>query len=116
MDRMRTPIWPNNGGSIVVVGDSSQLTVSFVDVPEFSSTGANNFAVTLRADGSVTIVYGSVTANDGLVGVTPGGGADNSGPTYLSSGSTYPVLGTTYYLFTGGDPFDLDGASLYFGL
>ena len=112
------PLWddlsPNNGGQVVVEGDSSELTVSFVDVPEFFNTGANNFAVTLRADGRVTIGYGSVTASDGMVGVTEGGGAADLGPTDLSAGSTYPVTGTTYELFNFGNSFDLGGTTLDF--
>ncbi|NIM61952.1 MAG: hypothetical protein GTO30_09930 [Acidobacteria bacterium] len=83
-------------------------------MPEFFSSGANNFAVTLASDGSVSIVYGSVTANDGIVGVTEGGGAADPGETDLSAGGPFSVNGTTYERFTFSDPFDLDGATLEF--
>ncbi len=104
---------PNNGGLVLASGDASSMTVSFIDVPEFLSTGANNFAVTLNSDGSYQIDYGSVTASDGLAGTTEGGGAANPGETDLSAGGPYPKLGTTYEQFTSGDN-DLSGESLVF--
>lgn len=110
------PLWddlsPNNGGEVLVGFDSGSATISFVDVPEFVATGANTFHVTLRSDGSVTVVYETVTASDGLAGVTEGGGAADPGPTDLSAGTTYPVSGTTYELFTGGNAFDLSNTTL----
>lgn len=105
------PLWddlsPNNGGQVIATRDTDIFTVSFIGVPEFMVTGANTFSVTLRADGSVTIEYGSVTASDGLVGLTEGGFAANPGETDLSAASSLSVVGTTYELFTFGDPFDL---------
>ncbi len=111
-DRPRiAPLWddlsPNNGGQVTVDMDTDAFTVSFIGVPEFYATGANTFSVTLRADGSVTIEYGSVSANDGLVGVTEGFGAANPGETDLSAATSLSVAGTTYERFTSGDPFDL---------
>jgi hypothetical protein len=106
---------PNNGGSVSVAFGASSVTVNFVGVPEFVSTGANTFSVTLHADGTVGIVYGAVSALDGIVGVTQGGGAANPGETDLSAGGPFSAVGTTYEQFTGAaDPFDLDGASLTF--
>lgn len=105
---------PNNGGVVIAEGDSSSMTVRFVRVPEFPATGSNTFAVTMRSDGSVEIVYGTVTALDGLVGVTPGGGAANPGETDLSAATSLSVVGTTYELFTASDPFDLDERTLSF--
>jgi hypothetical protein len=105
------PLWddlsPNNGGQVIANRDTGTFTVSFIGVPEFISTGANSFSVTLRADGSVTIEYGLVSANDGLVGLTEGGFAANPGETDLSAATSLSVVGTTYELFIFGDPFDL---------
>ncbi len=105
---------PNSGGMVIVSGDASSWTVEFQDVPEFISTGANSFAVTLRSDGGVEIAYGAVSALDGLAGVSEGGGAADPGPTDLSAAAGLSVVGTTYQLFTAGDPFDLQGLTLEF--
>lgn len=106
---------PNNGGLVVVEEGAASWTVSFIGVPEFSATGANTFSVTLEPSGRVTIAYGQVTALDGLVGVSPGGGAANPGESDLSTGGTWSVSGVTFEQFTGAaDPFDLAGAILVF--
>ena len=113
------PLWddlsPNNGGSVTVEQSASAWSVTFDGVPEFSSTGANTFTVTLHADGAIDIDYGAVSALDGLAGITEGGGAADPGESDLSAGGPFSATGTTYELFTGaGDPFDLSGASLSF--
>lgn len=106
---------PNNGGSVFATFASGSLTVTFDSVPEFVATGSNTFSVTMAADGTVTIDYGSVTALDGIVGLTPGGGVANPGETDFSAGGLFSASGTTYERFTGSsDPFDLDGATLVF--
>ena len=105
------PLWddlsPNNGGLILASTDfATQLTIEFIDVPEFFTTGANNFSVTLHADGQVDFDYGSVTATDGLIGATPGNGA-------LSMSVDLSVLGggdvsdSLVELFGFGNPYDL---------
>ncbi len=108
------PLWddlsPNNGGSVAVEFGAGSLTVIFDSVPEFSATGANSFAVTLRSDGSYTIAYGAVSAVDGIAGATEGGGAADPGPTDLSAGGPFPAAGTTYEI----DPADLSGLTLEF--
>lgn len=105
------PLWddlsPNNGGQVVVTRDTGAFTVSFIGVPEFISTGANTFSVTLRDNGSITIEYGSVSASDGLVGLTEGFGASDPGETDLSAASSLSAVGTIYELFTLVKPFDL---------
>jgi hypothetical protein len=103
---------PNNGGIVMVESDTGSWSVSFVGVPEFISTGANSFTITLFPDGTVGVDYGSLTALDGIAGVTEGGGAANPGESDLSSSPTWPVLGTTYEQFVSGDPVDLSGLSL----
>ena len=105
---------PNNGGQVLLTRDAGSATVSFVGVPEFVSTGSNSFDITLAADGTVTIAYGAVSATDGLVGVTPGGGSADPGETDLSAALSLSVNGTTYEQFGTGDAFDLSGAVLTF--
>lgn len=112
------PLWddlsPNNGGQVIAESDATSFTVSFQNVPEFFATGSNSFSVTLNADGSVQIAYGAVSATDGLVGVTEGGGAANPGETDLSAAPNQSVVGTTFEQFTFGDGFDLSGVTLDF--
>lgn len=112
------PLWddlsPNNGGFVFFNQGVDTFTVTFQNVPEFFATGANTFSVTLGSDGSVGIDYGSLTAADGLAGVTEGGGAADPGATDLSASPSQPVAGTTYELFDFGNPNDLSGASLDF--
>lgn len=106
---------PGGGGQVTAEWNAGQLTVSFVNVPEFVSTGSNTFSVTLHASGQVTIVYGAVSALDAVTGISKGTGSPNPGESNLSSGAVWPALGTTYEHFTGAlDPFDLDNLSLNF--
>jgi hypothetical protein len=105
---------PNNGGLVIADGDSASMTVTFSGVPEFPGTGSNTFSVTLFATGNYIVSYGGVTAVDGLVGTTQGGGAANPGPTNLSAGGPFGRSGTTYELFNAGNPFDLAGSVLVF--
>ncbi len=75
-------------------------------MPEFSSTGANNFSVTLFADGQVNFDYGSVTATDGLIGATPGNGAVSM-PVDFSAVGGGDVVDSLVELFGFGNPYDL---------
>jgi Bacterial pre-peptidase C-terminal domain len=113
------PLWddlnPGGGGQVTAEWSAGQLTIAFVNVPEFIATGANTFSVTLHATGQYTVSYGAVSALDALAGTSQGNGAANPGESNLSSAAVWPALGTTYELFTGaGDPFDLDNLSLNF--
>jgi hypothetical protein len=111
------PLWddlnPSSAGSITVSQTASSWTVSFEGVPEFFSTIGNTFAVTLTAGGDIEIAYGATAGNDGLVGITPGGGAADPGETDLSAAGALPATGTTYELFLSGE-FDLDNLLLMF--
>jgi hypothetical protein len=112
------PLWddlsPNQGGEVSVSYGAGAMTVTFDAVPEFLAGNSNNFAVTLRSDGSITVAYGNIDATDGLAGVTEGGGAADPGASDLSSSATWPAAGTTYELFGGGNPNDTTGLTLDF--
>ena len=113
------PFWddlsPNAGGDVIVDGDSNSFTVSFQDVPEFIATGANSFDVTLHSDGTIVFDYGSLTAVDALVGLSPGGNLEGDpGATDLSAAGSLSADGVTYELFTLGGPFDLSGTTIQF--
>lgn len=65
---------PSASGTVSYSVTKNTFTVLFDAVPEFSNTGANTFAVTLnRSSNHIDIVYGAVSAVDGLGGVSCGG-------------------------------------------
>ena len=78
----------------------------------FFNNDSNNFATTLRADGSFTTVYGAVSTQDAIAGTTEGNGAADPGETDLSAGGPFPAAGTTYEAFFGDQ--DLSGLTLDF--
>jgi hypothetical protein len=106
-------------GLVIASPDSGGMTIHFVTVPEFFTEKANNFSIRLDRFGKVTLNYLGVLAQDGLVGLTQGGGAADPGPTDLSRlFATFPKTGTTYELFTPNgslvSPFDLPFRNVYF--
>ena len=110
------PLWddlsPNVGGLVLVDSKSTGLTVTFREVPEFAASTTNTFSVTLLPNGRVDVVYGGISAIDGLAGVSPGGGAANPGQTDLSAALNLSAVGTTYELFSASRPNDLSGKTL----
>ena len=98
---------------VVVSQTATTWTVEFQNVPEFASTIGRTFSVTLHAGGAIDLAYGTAAGNDGLVGVTPGGGAANPGETDLSAAGALSATGTTYEQF-GTAEFDLSNVTLLF--
>ena len=88
-------------GLVIAEEKPGRLQVHFVSVPEFLSSGTNYFTVDLDAKGNVRIDYGATNRSDGIVGVSPGGGAADPGPTDLSRAPALSVAGTTYQTFGG---------------
>jgi hypothetical protein len=102
-------------GEVFVEANATSWTVRYVNVPQFLAGDSNSFAITLSADGAVTVAYSDVTALDGIAGVTEGGGARSPGETDLSASASLSAAGTTYETFTGAaDPFDLGNRTLPF--
>ncbi len=105
------PLWDDlnpTGGLVVATPEPDALTIHFLSVPEFLGTTPNNFSVRFQDDGTVKVTYNGIFVQDGLVGVTEGGGVSDPGPTDLSDDNAFPAAGTTYQLFDGGpSPFDL---------
>jgi hypothetical protein len=62
------------GGTVFFTQTSNTFTVHWEDVPEFLDTGANTFSIELKKSSNhVELVYGDITATDGLAGVSCGG-------------------------------------------
>ncbi len=82
------------------------FVVTFSGVPEFSVGGSNNFAVTLRPDGTFNMSYGLVTASGGLVGRTMGSGSFDLGEIDVTTAAqpiSAPEDDLIYEHFTVGD-------------
>ena len=105
---------PNNGGRVIASFDTASFSVSFEDVPEFFSTGANTFTINLSATGDVTVDYGAMSATDGIAGVTEGNGAADPGATDLSAAAALSTVGTIYEQFGFSNPNDLAFLSLLY--
>ena len=105
---------PTGTNIVDATGDASSMLVSWINVPEYFSTGSNTFSIELFATGVIEIVYGNITANDGLVGISPGGGlASDPGETDFSASSgVFPNVGVFYERFFSGN--DLSGLTLRF--
>lgn len=64
---------PSAAGNVFYDTDRKKyLTVFFQDVPEYPSTGANTFSITLE-ESTISIDYESLSVQDGLAGVSCGG-------------------------------------------
>lgn len=77
---------PPAGGSITVQSCAGSLTVAFTDIQQFWIPGPNTFRVTLYFDGRIAMSWSSLTAPDGLVGISPGSGISVPGPVDFAAG------------------------------
>ena len=84
---------PNSGGTISYRQLADRMAVTYLNVPEYSATGANTFQFEMYFDGRIVLSYTNITATDGLAGVSAGNGVDpDFGPTDLSALGTCDVL------------------------
>jgi len=106
---------PQQGGTVDATGDATQMVVSWIGVPEFFDTGSNNFDITIRSDGTISINFGAMTLTDGIVGISDGLLGPDPGETdFSATGGTYSNTVTRYEHFTFGGEFDLVGSQLNF--
>ena len=107
---------PSAGGTVTYRhDDAGTLTIRYNGVPLYGTSVGNTAAVTLKSDGSITIVYGSVGGSSYIVGVSRGG-AGNSGSIVdlTSSGGAlgYGGTDTLYAVYGSGKTFDLAGKTI----
>ncbi len=108
----------NIGGVIRHRVSSNQLVVEWVNVPEFGTAATNNNSVIciLNADGTIEFKFNDCDLIDGIVGISPGGGAlgteldlSHGFKTVTGSQALYE-----HFLGTGGaENFDLGISSSY---
>ena len=113
------PLWddldPGTGGYVYYRRTADALTVTFDDVFEFGRSVPTDFSVTMWATGSIEFRYGEHGGNDGLVGISPGGGVADPGEVDLSAATgPFPADDPVYEEFVYGQ-FDLDTRVLTFG-
>lgn len=115
---------PNNAGTtdpidVFVEQQADRVVVRYQDVPEFPDQGANTVRVTLFQDGRILLVYEEVSAEDGIIGISPGGSppltaADERD---LDVAAPFSTSGVTaiFEQFTGeSDRVDLEGLAVLF--
>ncbi len=65
---------PQNGGGVWWEEFDDRVAVTWLDVPEYTTTGSNTFQVEMFYNGALALSYLSCTANDGIVGLSAGDG------------------------------------------
>jgi PKD repeat protein len=110
-----------SGGGVFANLITDQLVITFKDVPEYPSTGSNNFQIILEfSSGTATVNFDNMTAQDGIVGIGPGTGyVFNSQIDFTTvlggGGATYTDNEVIVEQFTGGgDPFDLTNTTIVY--
>jgi hypothetical protein len=126
---------PASGGQVLVDASASTVRVSWVNVPNFSVGGLNTFQYQFFPNGTVHMLWGTMTSggNGYIVGWTPGRGARDPGSRDLSAlttpfqlcagsypslsldASARPILGTTINLVTTNVPTGTTHGALLLG-
>jgi len=103
-------------GRVTIFEQPDSLTVTWKDVPEYPDVGSNTFAIRMFANGEYSIDYGATNSNDGIAGITEGGGVHDPGETDLSRAGPQRLHGGgTMYEQFGGREMDLSDVLLLFG-
>ncbi|HSR53495.1 MAG TPA: hypothetical protein VLV83_21940 [Acidobacteriota bacterium] len=114
---------PSAGGTVTFdiqdTGGAQRVIVMWDDVPEFISTGSNTFSITVANDDKATAEYGSLTATDGLAGISCGSElASGLEPQIdVSAAGGFIKLkqeAAVFELFNAGNPNDLSGDTLHY--
>lgn len=117
----RIAVWwddlnPSSSGSVSFFTDNNgTCEACWSAVPEFSNTGANSFKVTLAAGAVTSLDYGAMSAMDGIVGLSPGGGTASGLPLNFSLAPNGIGPGDApYEEFDSANPNDLAGLQVNF--
>lgn len=73
---------PSTGGSVSWKQLSDRMAVTWLGVPEYSTSNSNTFQIELFFDGRIRISYAGMASLDGIAGLSNGGGLD---PDYFPS-------------------------------
>lgn len=64
----------NGAGGVYVLASATKIVVTWLELPEFGQANRSTFQAVLHANGRITLAFGDVAAEEGIVGVAPGGG------------------------------------------
>lgn len=64
----------NNGSSVRHQQLADRAVVTWLNVPDFTSGGANTFQIEMHLDGTIRIAWMSMVSTDGISGLSAGGG------------------------------------------
>jgi len=67
---------PSSGGTVSWKQEDDRVAVTYLNVPEFSSSNQNTFQIEMYFNGDITISYLDIAATDGLAGLSGGNGLD----------------------------------------
>jgi len=107
------PLWndlnPTAGGVVTAEDLGGSYRINYIGIPEYPSTGANTFSVTLNSDGSYSVEYGDCSSLSSIVGHSPGLGLALDPGEIDISAAAQPIVGAerdaVYEQFLGD--FDL---------
>ncbi|MCP3903876.1 MAG: hypothetical protein GY715_09595 [Planctomycetes bacterium] len=90
---------PGAGGTVSYRKTSDRMAITFENVPEYGSTNSNSFQIEMFYDGEIHITWLEIGVQDGIAGLSGGGGLPTLfAETDLSASPTCPC------------PGDLDGS------
>ena len=100
---------PTAVGDVRVTSQAASFAVSWVGVPEYSTTpGAprNTFQIVLYPDGRVVLAYGEVNSRNAVVGLAPGGVQGGTSVVNFTGGSAAEFAGAVVERFTNIEEID----------
>jgi len=106
------PVWddlsPNVAGDVTASDDGTTFACEWLRVPQFGTAGdENTFCVSIDyATGTISCDYGYNTGDDGIAGISPGGGAAGAS-TDLSGANSGGPTDAIFEEFNSGNPRDL---------
>lgn len=95
--------------SVRVLSNANVLVVSWVDVPEYASSGngpRQTFQLRLFPDGRVEAAFSSITTAEAVVGISPGSLQGTSAIVRFQQGSSETYTGTLAERFSGTESVD----------
>lgn len=93
-----------------VLAEAARVVVSWVEVPEYSSSGAGprqTFQIRLFPDGQIELAYQTITTLSAVVGIAPGGLLGTSAVVSFSAGSAEEFSGAVAERFTNIRELDI---------